>query len=69
MLLQINQFIPEVKDRYFICDNGDLFTDFGQRKMKDSTKNGYVKNSLVLKDGTSKFFFQTPFSYVMFPSQ
>ena len=58
MLLQISQFIPEVKDRYFICDNGDLFTDFGQRKMKNSTKNGYVKNSLVLKDGTSKSFFR-----------
>ena len=26
--------------------------------MKNSTKNGYVKNSLVLKDGTSKSFFR-----------
>lgn len=58
MLLQISKFIPEVKDRYFISDLGELFTDFGERKLKDGVKNGYVKNGLVLKDGTSKAFFR-----------
>lgn len=27
-LVQISRYIPEVKDRYFIADNGDLFTDY-----------------------------------------
>ena len=58
MLLQISKFIPEVKDRYFINDLGELFTDFGERKLKDGVKNGYVKNGLVLKDGTSRAFFR-----------
>ena len=58
MLLQISKFIPEVKDRYFINELGELFTDFGERKLKDGVKNGYVKNGLVLKDGTSRAFFR-----------
>lgn len=58
MLLQVSKFIPVVKDRYYISDNGDLFTDDGQRKLTDGVKNGYVKNSLVLKDGNSKSFFR-----------
>lgn len=32
MLLQISKFIPEVKNRYYISDSGELFTDYGQRK-------------------------------------
>ncbi len=58
MLLQISKFIPEVKDRYYISDSGELFTDYGQRKLKDGVKAGYVKNGLVLKDGSSKAFFR-----------
>ena len=58
MLVQISDFIPEVKDRYFIDDSGALFTDYGKKKMKDSMKNGYVKNGLVLKNGKSRHFFR-----------
>lgn len=58
MLLQISDFIPAVKDRYYISDNGDLFTDGGTRQLRDGIKGGYIKNSLVLKDGSSKSFFR-----------
>lgn len=58
MLLQIDNFIPEVKDRYFINEKGELFTDYGQRKLRDGVKNGYVKNGLVLKNGKNKSFFR-----------
>ena len=57
-MVQISNFIPEVKDRYFINAKGELFTDNGQKKMKDALKNGYVKNCLTLKDGSQKFFFR-----------
>lgn len=57
-MIQISNFIPEVKDRYFINKKGELFTDNGQKKMKDALKNGYVKNCLTLKDGTQKFYFR-----------
>lgn len=56
-LVQISKFIPEVKDRYYINRKGELFTDNGEKKMKDCVKNGYVKNSLALKDGTARAFF------------
>lgn len=38
MLVKISDFIPEVKDRYYILDNGDLFTDDGQTKLRDGVK-------------------------------
>ena len=31
MLLQISNYIPEVKDRYFINEKGELFTDNGKK--------------------------------------
>lgn len=58
MLLQISEFLPEVKDRYYISDSGALFTDNGEKKMRDAVKNGYVKNCLMLKDGSSKSYFR-----------
>ena len=57
-LVQISNFIPEVKDRYFINKKGELYTDFGEKKMKEAIKNGYVKNCLILKDGSQKSFFR-----------
>ncbi|MCC8068728.1 MAG: HNH endonuclease [Ruminococcus sp.] len=58
MLLHISDFVPEIKDRYFINEKGELFTDNGTKQMKDGIKNGYVKNCLSLKDNTSKSFFR-----------
>ena len=58
MLLQISDFIPAVKDRYYISDSGELFTDGGSRKLRDGIKGGYIKNGLILKDGSSKSFFR-----------
>lgn len=40
MLLQISDFIPAVKDRYYISDSGELFTDGGSRKLRDGVKGG-----------------------------
>lgn len=57
-LVQISKFLPEVKDRYYINEFGELFTDNGEKKMKDCVKNGYVKNTLILKDGREKAFFR-----------
>ena len=57
-LIQISKFIPEVKDRYFINEAGELYTDYGEKKMKDSLKGGYVKNCLTLKDGSQRFYFR-----------
>lgn len=56
--IQISKFLPEVKDRYYINRQGELFTDDGQKKMKDCVKNGYVKNTLILKDGREKAYFR-----------
>ena len=58
MLLQISEYIPEVKDRYFINEKGELFTDNGQKQMRDCVKNGYVKNGLILRNGKMKSFFR-----------
>lgn len=57
-LVQISKFIPEVKDRYYINLKGELFTDYGEKKMKDCLKDGYVKNALILNNGKSKFYFR-----------
>lgn len=65
-LVQISRFLPEVKDRYFINKKGELFTDFGQRRMKDSLKGGYVKNDLVNKDGSNRFYFRHRLVMIVF---
>ena len=57
-LIQISQFIPAVKDRYYINKKGELFTNNGEKRMKDSIKNGYVKNQLCHKDGSQKHYFR-----------
>ena len=58
MLVQISNFIPELKDRYFINEKGELFTDYGKTQLKDCMKNGYVKNGLILKNGKPKHYFR-----------
>lgn len=57
-LVQISKFLPEVKDRYYINKKGELFTNYGQDKLRDCTKNGYVKNILTLKNGKQKSYFR-----------
>lgn len=55
MLLQISQFISEVDDSFYIDDKGNLYTDFGKRKMSDnSLRGGYVRNNLRLKKELNK---------------
>lgn len=51
MLKQISQYLPEIKDRYYISDSGDLYTDYGQRKLNNCLQyKGYVRNCLKLKN-------------------
>ena len=57
-IIQISEFLPEVEDRYYINKKGELFTDFGKKKLKDCNKNGYIKNGLILKNGKSKHYFR-----------
>ena len=57
-MVQISHFIPEVKDRYYINSKGELFTDYGEKRMKDCIKNGYVKNQLCHKNGKGKQYFR-----------
>lgn len=57
-LVQISKFLPEVKDRYYINKKGELYTNDGKDRMKESIKNGYVKNCLILKNGKSKSYFR-----------
>lgn len=57
-LVQISKFLPEVKDRYYINKEGELYTNNGETRMKDCVKNGYVKNCLILKDGSQKSYFR-----------
>lgn len=57
-LVQVSKFLPEVKDRYYINKQGELYTENGNIRMKDSLKNGYVKNCLILKDGKQRFYFR-----------
>lgn len=64
--IQISKFLPEVKDRYYINKKGELFTDNGEKKLKDCIKNGYVKNCLILKDGTSKSYFRHRLMMIVF---
>ena len=57
-LVQISKFLPEVKERYYINKKGELFTDYGEKQLKDCEKNGYIKNGLILKNGKTKHYFR-----------
>jgi hypothetical protein len=58
MKLQISRFVKEVKDRYWISDEGRVYTDNGSTLLKEIPHHkGYVKVDLGLKDGTRKRFF------------
>lgn len=59
MLKQINESIPELKDYYYIDDNGNLYNNNGTTLMTNClTRKGYVKNCLVLKNGKTKGFYR-----------
>lgn len=50
---QISQYIPEVRDSYFISNYGRLFnTKSGYMTRPNITKNGYALYRLIHKDGT-----------------
>lgn len=47
MLVKIKDYYPNVYDRYYISDEGILYTDYGHKQMSDKAiQNGYIVNSL-----------------------
>ena len=57
MKVCLNKIFPELKDRYYIDDLGNLYTDYGEKKMANSLHNkGYIGNSLIRKDGSHKLY-------------
>lgn len=59
MLIQLCKTFPELQERYFINDDGELFTDFGKTRLKDCLdRKGYVKNGLKRINGEYKGCFR-----------
>lgn len=57
MKVRLNKSFPGLKDRYYIDDLGNLYTDYGTKKMTDTLKNkGYIGNSLIRQDGSHKVY-------------
>lgn len=57
MKVCLNKNFPELKDRYYIDELGNLYTDYGVKKMANSLHNkGYVGNDLVRQDGSHKLY-------------
>ena len=49
---QVNILYPDTYDRYFVDENGNMYTDYGTKKMSDnSIQNGYVANTLYGGNG------------------
>lgn len=58
-MIQLSTVIPELKDRYFIDEDGNLYTDYGKKKMNDSVQyKGYIRNGLSLANNVNKHFFR-----------
>lgn len=54
---QISTILPTVHTRYWIDEDGNLYTDNGTRKMSDNyLRNNYISNQLMLIDGTKQHF-------------
>lgn len=57
MKVCLNKSFPEVQDRYYIDDLGNLYTNYGEKKMANSTmRKGYIGNSLYRLDGSHKMY-------------
>ena len=54
MLKQISNFIPEVKDNYFIDEFGKLYSNAKILSDKTIDKKGYIRNGIGLKSGGYK---------------
>lgn len=58
-LIQLSTVIPELKDRYFVDKEGNLYTDYGKKKMNNTVQyKGYIRNGLSLVNNTTKRFFR-----------
>lgn len=52
---QLQKHFPEMHERYFIDETGQLYTDYGATKMSNNyIRNCYMSNTLYWKDGTKK---------------
>lgn len=52
---QLQNHFPYLHERYFIDEDGQLYTNFGKTKMSNNyIRNGYLSNTLYWVDGTKK---------------
>lgn len=52
---RIKDYFPNVYDRYYLTENGELYTDYGNKVMSNNAiQNGYIVNSLYGKNGYRK---------------
>lgn len=44
---RVNLIYPEVSDKYLVDEDGNMYSDYGMRKLSDnSIQNGYIVNTL-----------------------
>lgn len=51
----LKDYFPELYDRYYVSEDGNVYTDYGNKKMSDSAKQqGYIVNSFYGPNGYRK---------------
>ena len=51
-LEQLNRYFPNIYDRYFVDDDGSVYSNYGNRKLSDNAiQNGYIVNSYYGPEG------------------
>ena len=54
-MVRVKDFFPEVYDRYYIDENGQLYTEYGSKPMSNNAiQNGYIVNSYFGEHGYRK---------------
>lgn len=68
MLKCVKRYFPEVYDRYYLDEEGNLYTDYGKRKLTDSSiqDNGYILNTLYGENGHKKSYKRHRMVAIMF---
>ena len=56
MLKCVKDYFPEVYDRYYLDEEGNLYTNYGKRKLTNNSiqNNGYMLNTLYGEKGHKK---------------
>lgn len=52
---RLSDYFPELYDRYYISEDGSVYTNYGKQKMSDNAKqSGYIVNSFYGENGYRK---------------